>query len=224
MVLFANQSFSIKTIEKIKERIDHHHGKAGELLTKATETADRLKQLHASAGDKIRELLGSYHGKAREIFDRIMEHLRGTQAEADDEEEELDEEARKKRSVMDAELEAEISHLEKRAVNEVADQIKDFVDNLRGQSKGRFADFAEWLKTVWAKGADKARTQHEKLVNVAKEVRDHAREMHKETVREAMEALKPHHQELGRIWEEVKEHVKKAVGQVQATTPDDYDE
>jgi predicted nucleotide-binding protein (sugar kinase/HSP70/actin superfamily) len=84
------------------------------------------------------------------------------------------------------------------------------LDDLRDHAQDRFASFREWLKSNWEKVSGHAKDKHEQFMNVAREIRDHAKEMHKDTVREAVEALRPHKEELGSLWREVLDSAKNA--------------
>jgi alcohol dehydrogenase YqhD (iron-dependent ADH family) len=92
---------------------------------------------------------------------------------------------------------------ETRAIRDIAENVRDFFHNLGINVRERYADFAEWLSGVWQQGVGHAKGKIAQLKEIAREVTDHAKEMHKETVREAIEALRPFRDQLGDMWREL---------------------
>lgn len=99
-----------------------------------------------------------------------------------------------------------------RAVNEVTDKVKDFFKDMGVNFKERYGQFAEWLKTAWGKALDGAKDKHAKLQEIAKEVRDHAKDMKQESVRQAVEILRPFKDQLGGLWQELLTSAKAVLG------------
>lgn len=95
------------------------------------------------------------------------------------------------------------SDREKRSVNEVTDKVKDFFKDMGLNFRERYGQFAEWLKNAWGKALDSAKDKHAKLTEIAKEVRDHAKDMKQESVRQAVEILRPFKEQLGGLWQEL---------------------
>jgi len=98
-----------------------------------------------------------------------------------------------------------------RALKDVAQKVRDFFQNLGINVRERYADFAEWLSGVWEKGVGHAKSKIEALREIAREVTSHAKEMHKETVREAVEALRPFRDQLGDMWRELLDAAKESL-------------
>jgi len=171
-----------KTIENIKERVDVKHQKATDLIEKAQELAERLRQLKSDAGDKIRDLITDNKGKFRELFEKLREKVAARREE---------------------------NNREKRAVD--IDAVKETLTDLKANAKDRFAEFAKWVRETLSSKIQAAKDQKDRILTVAREVRDHAREMRKGAVREAIEALRPHREELGSVWRQALESAKNAL-------------
>jgi len=92
---------------------------------------------------------------------------------------------------------------ETRGIKDIAQKVRDFLSTLGVGVREKYADFAEWLNEVWNRGVDHAKDRVGRLREVAREVTAHAKEMHKETVREAIEALRPFKEDLGSMWQEL---------------------
>jgi uncharacterized coiled-coil DUF342 family protein len=65
------------TINKIKEKIDHRHEKAQDLIKKANELVDKLRQLKETVGDKAKEMLANYKEKVSDLFNKLIDRIRG---------------------------------------------------------------------------------------------------------------------------------------------------
>jgi len=98
-----------------------------------------------------------------------------------------------------------------RAFKDIVDSLKDFFGNIRDSIKERFGQFAEWLSTVWDEGKEHAKTKIEQLKDVARQVIDHAKETSDEVKREAIEYLRPYREQLGDLWTNLLDSVKKHV-------------
>lgn len=174
-----------ETMRKIRRRVDFHHQNAKDLIDKAKEYADRLKQLRADVGDKVQDLIKNFQERAsqrtKSVWDRI-------------------------RSLFVTPLQG--APREKRQIGQA---FREFIENFRKTVQGHFADFSEWLKGHWTKAIEHATNQRERWTAIAREIRDHASEMSKETAREAREALEPHRQELGGLYNEVMEKLKNVI-------------
>jgi len=173
------------TIQRIKERVDQKHAKIQDLVTKASEYADRLHELKANTSDKAKDILANYKEKAQALWAKLLERVSAKKEETETR--------------------------EKRDISEQLSTVKDFLSELKGTAKERFADFADYLRENWSRLSEKAKDKRDQWINVAKEIRDHAKDMHKETVREAIEALRPHKEELGNVWREALDSAKNAL-------------
>jgi alcohol dehydrogenase YqhD (iron-dependent ADH family) len=100
---------------------------------------------------------------------------------------------------------------ERRAIHDVAQNVRDFFAGLGDHVRGRYADFAQWLGQVWDNAISQTRDKHTQLREVAHEVIGHAKEMHKQTVREAVEALRPFCEDLGNMWQELLDAARDAL-------------
>lgn len=90
--------------------------------------------------------------------------------------------------------------------------VKKALEDIRGGAKDRFAELADWLRKSWTKGRENMQTQRERVTELAKDVRDHAKEMRQGAVRESVEALRPFKAQLGDLWQEVLNSAKGALG------------
>jgi F0F1-type ATP synthase membrane subunit b/b' len=240
------------TINKIKEKIDDKHQKAQDLLAKANELVEKLKQLKANVGDKAREMLDSYKDKVKGLFDSLIEKIRGNNRSKRDVSEEvildqlnlsslLEKVRAKLREHVSVEklsqyvrelfgrfnplaqefirtlhargqetltrivdnLLAVLKSRETRGIKDIAQKVRDFLATLGENVRDKYSDFAEWLNDIWNRGVDHAKDRVGRLREVAREVTTHAKEMHKETIREAVEALRPFKDELGSMWQDL---------------------
>jgi len=235
-----------KTVQKIKDRIDHHHGKAQDLLDKAHDLARRLKAHHADLGTKTREAINKLSAKAKEHLKSILDSFKKPeQREKRSLRESLDihrraEEAAQRicerliRLVPEsrkAEAEATFKKhimamsrlLEKLAgqeghdrsrrstTNEVSEAVKNFFRDLKISFKEKYGNFAEWLKESYKNGLNKATNKTEQLKEIARQVKEKAKDMKESTIREAIEVLEPYKKQLGSLWTELLEEAKKAI-------------
>jgi len=99
----------------------------------------------------------------------------------------------------------------KRSVSEVWEKIKDYFKNLHIDLKEKYMKFGEWVKEVYDKGLEKGKTKLENIRNIAKEFVDHTKGVSKEVAVEALEFLRPYKEDLGSLWDQVKETVKDIV-------------
>jgi uncharacterized coiled-coil DUF342 family protein len=248
------------TINQIKDKIDDKHQKAKDLIVKANELVEKLKQIRANAGDKARDLVANYKEKVSNLFAKLIEKIRGEKREKRDVSEEVilsgldltsmlenvraklrekvnpevisayvrtlfgrfnpmaEEFIRTLHARGQAALQRVVDNLlqvlkgrERRAIRDVAQNVRDFLAGLGDHVRGRYADFAEWLGQVWNKGISQARDKHAQLREIAHEVIGHAKEMHKQTVREAVEALRPFREDLGNMWQELLDAARDAL-------------
>lgn len=175
-------------IKRIKARADAHHQNSQDLVEKSQEYVDRLRQLGQDVGETVKTLIEKNKASSEVLWDELAEKLGTNKVNVPE---------------VAAEQEDAIEGQEQGT-------FRTFMKELRGTAKGHFTDFAEWLRGHWSRVSDHAKDKHEQWTNVAKEVRDHAKEMHKSAVREAVEALRPHREELGALWREVLESAKNA--------------
>lgn len=104
---------------------------------------------------------------------------------------------------------------ETRQISDMRETISGFLKDLGVNFRDRYADFADWLKGSWKSGIEKAKDQHERLKEIAKEVTSHAKDMQKETLKEAVEVLRPFREELGSLWGDLRDAAKRALGKEQ---------
>jgi len=252
-----------ETIAKIKKRVDERHENAADLIKKAEEITDRLKDLHKDVGEKSKELAKNIKNRALDLVKKLIEKISGLREKRDVEEETVLAELEfvnilekvKAKITEKVDLDAISAYIrkvygqgsktaerlikvikargtdglvrlidailrvikpkdqprEKRALTEIYNRVADFLRGLGEHLLGRYAEFAEWLSTVWTKAVSHAKNRHEQLMAIAKEVIQDAKDMHKETIREAIEILRPYRKELGNLWSELLEAAKKAL-------------
>jgi uncharacterized coiled-coil DUF342 family protein len=133
-----------------------------------------VREMFGRFNPLAQEFIRTLHGKGQEALTRIVDNLL-----------------------------AVLKARETRGIKEIAQKVRDFLSSLGVNAREKYADFAEWLNEVWNRGVDHAKDRVGRLREVAREVTSHAKEMHKETVREAVEALRPFRDELGNMWQEL---------------------
>jgi len=233
------------TVQKIKERIDHHHKKANDLLDKAHDLARRLKAHHADMGEKTREALKKLSTKAKEHLKSILDSFRKPEqrekrslrdsldihrrAEAaaqriceklirlvpESRKAEAEAACKKHIMAMSRLLEKLVGEEEhdrsRRSVSEVSDAVKDFFRDLKISFKEKYGNFAEWLKESYKNGLNKATDKTERLKDLARQVKEKAKDMKESTIKEAIEVLEPYKKQLGSLWTELLEEAKKVL-------------
>jgi len=100
---------------------------------------------------------------------------------------------------------------EKRSIKEVWEKIKDYFKDLHIDLKEKYMKFGEWVKEIYDKGLEKGKTKMENIRNIAREFIDHTKGVSKEVAEEALEFLRPYKEDLGSLWDQVRETVKDIV-------------
>jgi len=228
-------------LEKIRIRVEERHQSAQDLLEKAKEIAVRLQELHARKGEKVKALLERLHGRIKDLVSSFLNKLAGRNKRSITEtEEELLEMLQLDKIFIEllkrseelkeqflAKLEEKLGHradkvrewidsyvhprMRRQAPGNTVDKVRQWFKETVDHLKGRYADFLDWLVVVWNHGIAQAKGHHARLVAIAKEVIEDAKTMHKETLREALEILKPYKEELGNLYNEMVDAVNQAL-------------
>lgn len=100
---------------------------------------------------------------------------------------------------------------EKRSVSDYWEKIKDYFKDLHIDLKEKYSKFGEWVKNVITKGLDKSKSKIENIREIAREFIDHAKGVSKEVAVEAENFLRPYKDDLGKLYDQVKETVKEII-------------
>jgi ribosomal protein S17E len=102
--------------------------------------------------------------------------------------------------------------------NKEARSLKDIIDGIRGffsklglEFQGKFAQFGEWVQAMWKDGSKHAGNKIAALKVIAKEMIEHAKDVREEVAREALEYLGQYKEQLGDLYQKVKDSVKEAI-------------
>jgi gas vesicle protein len=100
---------------------------------------------------------------------------------------------------------------EERSISEYWQKIKDYFKDLHIEIKEKYMKFGEWVKEHFEKGLEKGKDKFANIKKIAQEFVDHTKGVSKEIAVEALEFLKPYKEDLGSLWDQVKETVKDIV-------------
>jgi len=98
-----------------------------------------------------------------------------------------------------------------RDLKDIANKVTDFFSGLGKAAQEKFAEFAGWIRDLITQGKELAGEKLEKLKAVAREVLEHANTLKEEVAREALEFLRPYKDQLGSLFGEVVDALKKTV-------------
>ena len=172
---------------------------------------DALRKMLESTIQKIKERVDVRHQKITDLIAQggeIADRLKDLHADAGDKARDLLAQYKDKARELWEKIKDRVSaNREQRDLDAVRQTVKD----LGVQARERFTAFTQWLREQVQGKLEKARDAKERFTTVAREIRDHAREMRKEAVREGIEALRPHREQLGGLWREALEAARNAL-------------
>jgi len=174
---------------------------------------DSLRKGLEQTMQQIRERADKHHQNAQDLIKKGAEYadrLKQLHADTGDKVKELIQNFRDRAGDRTKNLWQSIVErfLNKREKRQALSGIRDFLRTLRETAQAHLGDFSEWLKGHWSNAVEKAGNAKDRWAAIAREIRDHAGEMTKETAREAREALQPHREELGGLYNEVMDKLK----------------
>ncbi|GFY66535.1 uncharacterized protein TNIN_469321 [Trichonephila inaurata madagascariensis] len=98
---------------------------------------------------------------------------------------------------------------DKRSIKEYWEKVKDYFKDLGIDIKEKYAKFGEWVKNVIDKGLTKSKDKIANIKEIAREFIDHTKGVSKEVAIEALNFLKPYKEDLGNLYDQVKDTVKE---------------
>ncbi|KAG8177719.1 hypothetical protein JTE90_026561 [Oedothorax gibbosus] len=99
---------------------------------------------------------------------------------------------------------------EKRSIKDYWEKVKDYFKDLHIDLQEKYSKFGEWVKNVVDKGLNKSKDKMENIKQIARELVDHAKGLSKEVAEEGLNFLRPYKEDLGSLYDQVKETVKEA--------------
>jgi len=115
------------------------------------------------------------------------------------------------KSLLDRLLTTFGGNKETRSLKDIIDGIRGFFSKLGLEFQGKFAQFGEWVQAMWKDGGDHAKTKVAALKEIAREMIAHAKDVREEVAREALEYLGQYKEQLGDLYQKVKDSVKEAI-------------
>ncbi|XP_054713203.1 uncharacterized protein LOC129222698 [Uloborus diversus] len=85
------------------------------------------------------------------------------------------------------------------------EKIKDFFKDLKIDLQEKYLKFGEWVKEAYDKGLEQSKDKFENIKAIAKEFAKHAKNVSKEVAGEAKEFFNQYKEELGDVWDLLKE-------------------
>ncbi|XP_035213279.1 uncharacterized protein LOC118187192 [Stegodyphus dumicola] len=98
-----------------------------------------------------------------------------------------------------------------RSLQDYWEKIKEYFKDLHITLKEKYMKFGEWVKNAIDKGLAKSKDKLENIKSIAREFIDHAKGVSKEVAEEALDFMRPYKDDLGSLWEQLKETVKDIV-------------
>jgi len=97
----------------------------------------------------------------------------------------------------------------KRSISDYWEKVKDYFKDLHIDLQEKYAKFGEWVKNVVDKGLNKGKDKMENIRQIARELVDHAKGLSKEVAEEGLNFLRPYKEDLGSLYDQVKDTVKE---------------
>jgi gas vesicle protein len=97
------------------------------------------------------------------------------------------------------------------SVSEYWEKVKEYFKNLHIDLKEKYMKFGEWVKKHFEKGLEKGKDKMANIKKIAREFIDNTKGVSKDVAVEALEFLKPYKEDLGSLWDQVKETVKDII-------------
>ncbi|XP_055948196.1 uncharacterized protein LOC129981389 [Argiope bruennichi] len=147
--------------------------------------------------EKLKEKIEEYFGKGSKMADSLLEIIN----EKGD---------KYKQKLLDL-IDRFLGQKEKRSVSDYWEKIKEYFKDLHIDLKEKYSKFGEWVKNVITKGLDKSKSKIENIKEIAREFIDHAKGVSKEVAIEAENFLRPYKEDLGKLYDQVRETVKEII-------------
>ncbi|CAL1291335.1 unnamed protein product [Larinioides sclopetarius] len=96
-----------------------------------------------------------------------------------------------------------------RGMGDYWQKIKDYFKDLQIDLKEKYAKFGEWMKDKLGKGMEQSKDKFSNIKAIATEFLKHAKGISKEIAAEAGDFFKNYKDELGIVWEEIKERIQE---------------
>ncbi|GBM48907.1 hypothetical protein AVEN_91872-1 [Araneus ventricosus] len=146
----------------------------------------------------LKEKIEKIFGQGSELLDQLLRMLK--------------EKGRNKMIILIDQLLDDDDEEQKRAARGMGDywqKIKDYFKNLQIDLKEKYAKFGEWVKDVLDKGMEHSKDKFSNVKAIAKEFLKHAKGISKEIAAEAGEFFRNYKDELGVVWEEIRERIQE---------------
>jgi len=101
----------------------------------------------------------------------------------------------------------------KRSVSDLYQQIKDYFEDLDLDIKQKFFKFGEWVKDVIEKGLDKSKSKVQNVKVIARQLLERSKGISKEVAIQALEYLKEYKEELGELYDKVRNKLMEKIGE-----------
>ncbi|KAG8194756.1 hypothetical protein JTE90_026399 [Oedothorax gibbosus] len=116
---------------------------------------------------------------------------------------------RKLMILIDALLDEEDEDVTLNGLGDYWEKIKDYFKDLKIDLHEKYSKFGEWVKDRVGKGMETSKDKLENIKAIAKEFARNAKGISKEVAAEAGEFFKTYKDDLGIVWDEIKEKIKE---------------
>nr|XP_042911594.1 laminin subunit alpha-2 [Parasteatoda tepidariorum] len=110
--------------------------------------------------------------------------------------------------LIDRFLGKEEQFAEQHSLGEYWQKIKDYFKDLKIDLQEKYLKFGEWVKKFAKETLDKGKGKMDNIKQIANEFLKHTKDVSKEVAVEALEFLRPYKEDLGSLYDQVKETVK----------------
>ncbi|XP_035232139.1 uncharacterized protein PF11_0207-like [Stegodyphus dumicola] len=97
----------------------------------------------------------------------------------------------------------------KRSVKDVYEKLKNYFKDLNIELKENFSRFGEWVRDQYGKVLEKGKDRVETVKKIAREFLEDTRLISKDIAREARDFLKEYKDDLGRVYDDIREKVRE---------------
>ncbi|GFS32834.1 uncharacterized protein TNIN_26451 [Trichonephila inaurata madagascariensis] len=201
--------FGGEFLEQLKDRVKDYWKKLKEKLG-AKRSADidvfgmfeQLKELIKEKfnPEKLKELIEKYFGKGSEVAEQLISILK-------------EKGEKRKQRILDW-LNKVLGEKEQRSVSEVYEKIRDYFKDLNIELRERFSRFGQWVKDKYEKGLEKSKDKLENVKRIAKEFLHDTKNISKDVAEEALGFFREYKDDLGLIFEDVKEKARQILKEI----------
>ncbi|GFR06052.1 uncharacterized protein TNCT_487171 [Trichonephila clavata] len=229
-----------RIVEKIKKSFDEGKGVRGDLMKKAQDIYDKLKNLGVEISDKIKQIFEDMRNKMgaptsnadfskigdlfRRLKKLIKEKLDPEELKAKVEQlfgkgSEIAEQIinllktkgeKGKQRILDF-IDKVFPDKEERSISEVYEKLREFFKDLGLDLKQRFTKFGEWVKEQYEKGLEKSKDRLENIKRIAKEFIDDSKVIGKDMAEEALEFFRQYKKELGKLYDNIVDKTREII-------------